>query len=285
MRFSSPSSGVRMSRGPSLRSFSIARVGDLNRVSAVLGPILALTIAGVLSGCKPVGPNYKRPAYTAPEAYKETGAPTVVPPPNPAGGSWNPANPSDGLLRGKWWEVFGDPQLNKLEDRTAMENQALQQAMHNYLAARDQVAVVRSTLFPTLSASAGFTHSQSSRNRPLATSAGKLSYNDLILGGQAAWEPDLWGRVRRSVESARANAQARPRRWPTSTFRCRPNWPRTISTARSRLADQAPEINGGRPLERQLDLTQRRLKGGVATAADVEQAGTQLETVRARWWT
>ena len=121
----------------------------------------------------PWAPNYKRPAYTAPEAYKETGAPTVVPPPNPAGGSWNPANPSDGLLRGKWWEVFGDPQLNKLEDRTAMENQALRQAMDNYLAARDQVAVVRSTLFPTLSTSAGFTHSQSSRNRPLAISAGQ----------------------------------------------------------------------------------------------------------------
>src|ERR1035438_4555814 len=79
--------------------------------------VASLLIIGSLAGCKPVGPNYNRPGYTAPPAYKETGAPTVlVPPPNPAGGSWQPANPSDGMLRGKWWEVYQDPQLNQLEE-------------------------------------------------------------------------------------------------------------------------------------------------------------------------
>ena len=243
---------------------------------------LGLIASIVLSGCKPVGPNYKRPAYTAPQAYKETGAPTVVPPPSPAGGTWNPANPSDGLLRGKWWEVFGDPQLNKLEDRTAVENQALQQAMHNYLAARDQVAVVRSTLFPTLSANAGFTHFQSSRNRPLASSTGKVSYNDLILGGQAAWEPDFWGRIRRSVESARANAQASSAEMANINLSLQAELAADYFQLRG-LDSQIKLLKSTvGDLERQLDLTQRRLKGGVATAADVEQAETQLETVRAQ---
>ena len=62
--------------------------------------------AAFLTACKPVGPNYNRPVYQAPPAYKETGASTVVPPPNPAGGAWQPANPSDGMLRGNWWEIY-----------------------------------------------------------------------------------------------------------------------------------------------------------------------------------
>jgi NodT family efflux transporter outer membrane factor (OMF) lipoprotein len=255
-------------------------VGNLNPSSAILGPVLVLAI--LLTGCKPVGPNYKRPIYTAPAAYKETGAPTVVPPANPPGGSWNTANPSDGLLRGKWWEVFGDSQLNQLEDRIAVENQALQQAMHNYLAARDQVAAVRSTLFPTLSANAGFTHSQSSRNRPLASSSSKTSFNDLVLGGQAAWEPDFWGRIRRNVEASRASAQASAAEMANINLSLQAELAADYFQLRG-LDSQIKLLKSTvGDLERQLDLTQRRLKGGVATAADVEQAETQLETVRAQ---
>ena len=83
----------------------------------------ALLILIPLSGCKPVGPNYSRPTYTAPPTYKETGASSVqvplTPPPNPNGGGWQPATPSDGMLKGKWWEVYQDPQLNQLEERIA----------------------------------------------------------------------------------------------------------------------------------------------------------------------
>ena len=134
----SPTLSTEKSRKDGARKYCgwSAMIRRRKTIVAVLG-IICGTI--LLSGCKPVGPDYKKPAYTAPTVYKETGAPTVAPPPNPAGGSWNAANPSDGMLRGKWWEVFGDPQLNKLEERIATENQALQQAMHNYLAARDQV--------------------------------------------------------------------------------------------------------------------------------------------------
>ncbi len=248
---------------------------------AFLAGVCALfTIA--VAGCKPVGPDYKRPAYTAPTIYKETGAPSIVPPPNPAGGSWTPANPSDGMLRGKWWEVFGDAQLNQLEERIATDNQALKQAMENYLAARDQVAVVRSTLFPTLSAGPSVTHAQVSRHRAAFAPGAKTSYNDLVLGGQGSWEPDLWGRIRRNVEAARASAQASAAdvanvnlslqaEMAADYFQLR-GLDSQIKLLKSTVGD----------LEHQLDLTQRRLKGGVATAADVEQAETQLDTVRAQ---
>src|SRR5450631_242308 len=104
-----------------------------------------------LAGCKPVGPNYQQPPYQAPAAYKETGATTVVvPPPPPVCGAWQPASPSDGMLRGSWWQVYQDPQLNTLEDLVAPKNQTLRAALETYLAARDQVAVARAGFYPTL---------------------------------------------------------------------------------------------------------------------------------------
>ncbi len=255
---------------------------DRRRRLSIAGAVGTAIAMLFLSGCKPVGPDYKRPAYNAPAVYKETGAPSVVTPPNPAGGSWTPANPSDGMLRGKWWEVYGDPQLNKLEERIATDNQALQQAMHNYLAARDQVAAVRSTLFPTLSLSPSFQHTQSSRNRPQVTSSSKTSYNDLVMGGQAAWEPDLWGRIRRNVEATRASAQASAADLANVNLSLQAEMAADYFQLRG-LDSQIKLLKQTVvDLERQLDLTERRLKGGVATQVDVAQAETQLETVRAQ---
>ncbi len=142
-------------RPPSLRT---ARCG------LVLGVSSALIF---LAGCKPVGPNYNRPGYNAPPAYKETGASTVVvPPPNPQGGAWQPANPSDGMLKGKWWEIYQDPQLNRLEERIDSNNVQLRQAMELYLAAEDQVRAARANLYPTLSAGPSISRNRVSANRP-----------------------------------------------------------------------------------------------------------------------
>ena len=113
------------------------------------------------------------------------------------------------MLRGKWWEIYQDPQLNQLEDRIAANNQSLRQALETYLAARDQVSAARADLFPTLSA--GALRSAANKSPPTGRSASTgepTTYNDFALGGQASWEPDFWGRIRRTVEAARANAQA-----------------------------------------------------------------------------
>jgi outer membrane protein TolC len=93
----------------------------------------------------------------------------LQPPPAPTGGAWQPANPSDGLLRGKWWEIYQDPQLNQLEDRIAANNQTLRQALETYLAARDQITVARAAFYPTLSAGPSASARENFRKRPLLT--------------------------------------------------------------------------------------------------------------------
>jgi NodT family efflux transporter outer membrane factor (OMF) lipoprotein len=264
-----------------MRRFPPTFRGRTSAHSAWAAGLLALTF---LAGCKPVGPNYNRPGYTAPPVYKETGAPTVlVPPPNPAGGSWQPASPSDGMLRGKWWEVYQDAELNKLEDLIAPQNQTLRANMESYLAARDQVAIARAAFYPTLSANSGFAHTKSSTNRPLASAnTSTTSYNDMQIQVGGSWEPDFWGRIRRSVEAAKATAQASAADLANIDL-----------ILHAELAQDYFELRGldlqSRILqstvaddERQLDLTQRRLNGGVATSVDVAQAQTQLETVRAQ---
>jgi NodT family efflux transporter outer membrane factor (OMF) lipoprotein len=158
----------------------------------------------------------------------------------------------------------------------------LRQAVENYLAVRDQITVARASLYPTLSLAPSATHYKNSEHRPLVQPGAKTEYNDLILGGQGGWEPDFWGRVRRNVEAARETAQANAAdvanidlslhaELAADYFQLR-GLDLQIQLLKKTVAD----------MERQLDLTQRRLRGGVSTDVDVAQAQTQLETVRAQ---
>lgn len=237
----------------------------------------------LIAGCKPVGPDYSRPQYTAPPAYKEGGATTVLaPPPNPSGGGWQAASPSDGMLKGKWWEIYNDPQLNALEDRIAANNQNLRQAYETYQAAREQVTANRADLYPSISAGPGFTHDRNSANRPLVTSSTRKEYNDLTLEAQGSWEPDFWGRIRRNIEAAHANEQASAADMANVDLSLSAMMATDYFQLRGFDAQAKLLTATVTDLERQLDLTQRRLAGGVATNADVLQAQTQLETVRAQ---
>jgi len=235
----------------------------------------------LLAGCT-AGPNYKRPDLPAspPPAYKESAASAVVPPPNPNGGTWKQATPSDGMLRGKWWEVYNDPQLNALEDQIARQNQNLRAAMENYLAARDQVRIARADFYPTLTGNASGERAKVSAHRPLVSTGAGKQYTDLQLGGQASWEPDLWGRVRRNVEASRASAQANAADLANLDL-----------VLHAELATDYFELRGldsdARLLERavadyqhQVELNQQLFKGGLATEVVVAQALTQLETTR-----
>ncbi|SPE30884.1 RND efflux system, outer membrane lipoprotein, NodT family [Candidatus Sulfotelmatomonas gaucii] len=236
----------------------------------------------LLSACKPVGPNYNRPGYTAPPAYKETGATSVVPPPNPQGGAWQPANPSDGMLKGKWWEIYQDPRLNQFEERVDSTNVQLRQAMETYLAAQDQVRSVRANLYPTLSAGPSISRERASANRPLASSSGSSAYGDFVIAGQASWEPDFWGRIRRSIEQAHANAQATAADAANVALTLHAEMATDYFALRGLDSQIKLLTSTVSDLQHQLDLTQRRFSGGVATAVDVAQAQTQLETVRAQ---
>jgi NodT family efflux transporter outer membrane factor (OMF) lipoprotein len=253
------------------------------RFWARAGSLAALAALGLLAGCKPVGPNYIRPTYTAPPVYKEAGASTVlVPPPNPSGGGWQPASPSDGMIKGKWWEIYNDPQLNQLEERIATYNQGLRQALETYQAAREQVTIARADLYPTLSLGTGFTHTKASSNKPLVTPTTDTNYNDLTLVGVGSWEPDFWGGIRRSIQAARESAQASAADMANVNLSLQALMATDYFQLRGLDAQTKLLTATVADLEHQLDLAQRRLAGGVATNADVLQAQTQLETVRAQ---
>ena len=186
------------------------------------------------------------------------------------------------MLRGKWWEIYQDPQLNQLEERIATNNQSLRQALETYLAARDQVSAARAGSFPTLSAGPSITRDNISPNGPSYSPGKPTGYNDFVLTGQASWEPDFWGRIRRTVEAARENAQASAADMANVDLSLHAEMAADYFQLRG-LDAQIKLLNATvADLERQLDLTQRRLAGGVATEADVAQARTQLETVRAQ---
>jgi len=265
---------------------------SLWRTGIVAASASLFVLGFAMTGCKAVGPDYHRPApaYDAPPIYKETGSSnvqitaSVQPPPAPADGSWKPSSPSDGMLKGKWWEIYNDPKLNELEERIAKYNQSLHAALETYLSAREQVRVARADFYPTLSAGPSVTHDRVSQRRPLVTpqTATTTNYNDLVLEGQASWEPDLWGKIRRSVESSRAAAEA-----------SNADLANVELSLESELAEDYFEMRGldtqkqlldtdVKALTDQLALTKRRLAGGVATGVDVAQAQTQLDTQRAQ---
>jgi NodT family efflux transporter outer membrane factor (OMF) lipoprotein len=237
--------------------------------------VSATAVCALVAGCT-VGPNYKRPTAPAPPAFKETEPPAI---PN---GSWKQAQPSDQALRGKWWEIYNDPQLNGLEEKVAISNQTLKAATEQYFSARAAVQVARAAYYPTLSLGSSISRNHLSTNRPVSVPSSLSQYNDFALAGQASWEPDFWGQVRRTVESARASAQASAADLANVEL-----------SVRSELALDYFELRG-LDLQKQLldntvisfqsylDLTKTRLQGGVATDSDVALAETQLESTRAQ---
>jgi NodT family efflux transporter outer membrane factor (OMF) lipoprotein len=242
--------------------------------------VLCAAALTLLAGCKPVGPNYNRPAYQAPAAYKEAAA--IQPPASPSAGGWQPAAPSDSALRGKWWEIYQDPQLNKLEELVTPGNQTLRAATENYLAARDQVKAARAGFYPTLSAGPSIARDNVSKNGPSYTTGKSTGYGDFQLDGQASWEPDFWGRIRRTVEAARESAQASAADVASLDLSLHAELAQDYFELRGLDAQSRLLASTVSDYEHQLDLTQRRLAGGIGTEADVAQAHTQLETVRAQ---
>jgi NodT family efflux transporter outer membrane factor (OMF) lipoprotein len=242
------------------------------------GALAVSVTALLLTGCT-VGPNYHRPdAATAP-AWKEN----AVPPPNPPNGAWKQAEPSDGALRGQWWELYGDPQLNELEAKVAVSNQTLRAAFEQYQSAREQVQIARSQYYPTLLAGPSIQRTRESYNQP-NTEKGitTYQYNTFSIAGQAQWEPDLWGQVRRTVEQARANAQASAALLANVELSLRAELAADYFQLRGLDSQKQLLDNTVQSYEEYLKLTEVRFKGGVATESDVALAETQLETTRAQ---
>jgi NodT family efflux transporter outer membrane factor (OMF) lipoprotein len=161
----------------------------------------AATLLGLLSACR-VGPSYAAPADTAPPAFKEANAAAST-------GAWRPAQPQDAALKGKWWEMYGEPELDALEARLDINNQNIAVYFQNFMAARAQVGQAQAGLFPTVALDPAFTRAGS--GTALANSAnpstGRTTVNTFSLPMDVSWEPDLWGRIRNTVREYQFAAQ------------------------------------------------------------------------------
>jgi outer membrane protein, multidrug efflux system len=156
----------------------------------------AIAVAALAAGCA-VGPDYHRPSAEVPPSWQPE-AP------------WHEAAPGDTALKGDWWELFQDPQLNPLVEKALASNQNLQVAAARLQQAQAQVTIARSALFPAVELSGSASRAKDSANRPLAAYSQpnqSTVQNDFLLGPSVNYELDLFGRVRREVEGARASAQ------------------------------------------------------------------------------
>jgi NodT family efflux transporter outer membrane factor (OMF) lipoprotein len=157
----------------------------------------------VLAGCN-VGPKYVPPTMTAPPAFKES--PTQFKETE----GWSVAQPQDAELRGKWWEIYKEPELNALEDQLNIDNQNIRQAFENFMEARALVRQARSQYFPTVSLGPSYTRSQSSSTLTAGAIASSVSGKQsqaFSLPAEVSWEPDLWGKIRNTVHASQYNAQ------------------------------------------------------------------------------
>jgi NodT family efflux transporter outer membrane factor (OMF) lipoprotein len=166
---------------------------------------LPATAVLILAGCR-VGPVYHVPPATAqapPASYKETPSQTQE------SGDWKVAQPQDAMLRGKWWEIYNDQELNDLEDKVNVDNQNIKQFFENFMEARTLIAQAHSQLYPTVSVGPGYTRSQASANtgNSAATNITGKGSQLTTLPLSVTWEPDLWGKVRNTIREQQYNAQ------------------------------------------------------------------------------
>lgn len=248
------------------------------------GMALALSAAWILSGCV-VGPKYSRPSPTAPSTAVPTAYKELTPADYKSTDGWKVAQPGDAVLKGKWWEIFNDPQLNALEEKVDISNQNIASSMATYLAARAIVKEARSQYFPTVTVGPGVTNER----QPILGNSGSGSttqvtngsFTEYTLPFDATWVPDLWGRVRNTVRANAAAAQADEADLENVRL-----------TAHAEVAVDYYELRGQDELKQLLDstvvayqeslnLTKALYETGIDSDEAVAQAETQLESTQA----
>jgi NodT family efflux transporter outer membrane factor (OMF) lipoprotein len=240
------------------------------RPAAILNAF-ALSGAVLVAGCR-VGPNYKAPPVPAPPAFSEEGH----------NGNWTSAKPADEADRGTWWMIYGDSELNDLEQRCASANQSIAAALHAYEQAHDLVRQNKSSLYPTVSIGASANRNRISSTRPLRPANAAQDYWDFLIPLNISWEPDFWGRVRRQIESSSASAQASAADLADTKLSLQGML--AVSFLQLRGIDLQAELlrNTLDAYSQALKLTQDRFRGGLSAESDVEQATAQLEQTRAQ---
>jgi NodT family efflux transporter outer membrane factor (OMF) lipoprotein len=238
---------------------------------------LLLVVLGLLiaaTACR-VGPNYQRPSAPVPALYKE------LPPPNPqAAGQWKEAQPSDQAIRGKWWELYNDPQLSVLAEQINVSNQNVLAAEAQFRAARDAMRIARSNLFPVVGAGLSVTNS---RNHAAAGSSGSAgSTTTYNLNTDFSYQADLWGGIRRQVAAGARTAQASFAQLENARLISQTTLVQAYFELHGVDAEQQLLETTVASYQDYLRLTRDRFDAGVASGVDVAQAETQLSSAQAQ---
>ncbi|MGE8318788.1 MAG: efflux transporter outer membrane subunit [Comamonas sp.] len=219
----------------------------------------ALACAGLLAACS-VAPPYQAPAVEVPASFKEAGA------------SWNAARPADAIDRGAWWEIFGDATLDGLAQQVQISNQNIAAAVAAVDQARALVRVQAGGRLPSLGLSVG-----ASREGGGDTARGTST----SLGLNAAWDADLWGRLREGVNSATRSAQASEADLAAARLSAVGTLVQNYFRLREADAELGVLAATVEAYQRSLQITQNRYDSGIAAKTDVLQAQTQLASTRA----
>jgi outer membrane protein, multidrug efflux system len=224
-------------------------------------------LVGMQSACS-LAPAYKKPDSVPPASvFKESGA-------------WQTARPLDDQDRGRWWSIFQDSDLNRLEARVSDANQDLKAAFARLQQARSATRIARADLFPTLTASSSVTRGRTSINSPRFPASAHALNNDFDVQADLSYELDVWGRVRNTLNSAKASQQASAADLASLDLGIRAELATNYFTLRAQDAEQVLLDQTVEDYAKSLRLTQNLYLGGGAALFDVVQAQAQLETAR-----
>jgi NodT family efflux transporter outer membrane factor (OMF) lipoprotein len=228
---------------------------------------LMLVLILHLTGCT-IGPKYVRPTTQIPAAYKESA-------------DWKKAEPQDEIVRGSWWKIFNDPQLDALEDQVNISNQNIAIAQAQYAQAYALVQAAKSSFLPILTTSGSYTRSHGGSGGS-NSSNGKSTSSQTLLNADVTWELDLWGKIRQTIAANKANAQASKAdlegvQLSTQAQLAQDYFQLCSLDAQKKLLDDTVVI-----YQKFFTLTKNRYTSGVAGQADVLSAQTQLEGTQAQ---
>ena len=239
--------------------------------------ILGVSLLGLVlfKGCDKA-PKYVKPSVATPAVYKE-----ISPDAFKETKDWKFARPNDSEIRGKWWEMYNDPQLNTLEDRLNTANQNIALADANFRAARALVKESRSQYFPTVTTSPSIIASRQSSATRSNFSAGRVNVN-YTLPFDATWEPDFWGRIRNTVIASASEAQASAADLQNVRLTVEAELAFDYYQLRALDAEERLLQTTIAAYQQQLELTRVRFQTGIVSDEDVAQAETQLKTTQAQ---
>lgn len=220
-----------------------------------------------------VGPKYQRPAAPVPQAFKE-------PPPE----GWKTAQPSDGVLKGKWWEIYNDPDLNALEEQVSISNQNVLAAEAQFREARDAIRIARAAFYPTVTVGPSATNARTSTSLISGglNGAGSGIRNTLSIPFDFSYQADIWGSIRRSIRASAETAQADAAQLENARLMYQAELAQDYFSMHGLDGDADLLETTAKSYQEYLKLTQDRYAGGVASGGDVAQAETQLYTTQAQ---